>query len=173
VSSGSGLPVIRLVWVSTKFGTVESCSTKLINISSLSENFWMSIHLNVLSVLTVVDGTWLLIFNCSESNQYRYSLKMSGCHLMLAELLISPLYIGVLVKIIKMYVRTVIRFVWVRAKFGTCTVVSVNGHSLKINCVDSKVNAHILASTSVPITLTMVQVPNLEQTHKKRITVRR
>jgi hypothetical protein len=42
---------------------------------------------------------------------------------------------------------------------------------LKIKCVDSRVNVHILASTIVPFTLTTVQVPNLALTHKKRITV--
>jgi hypothetical protein len=31
---------------------------------------------------------------------------------------------------------------------------------------------HILAATSVPFTLSTVQVPNLAQTHTKRITVR-
>ncbi len=45
------------------------------------------------------------------------------------------------------------------------------GHLLKIKCVDSRVNVHILASTSVPFTLTTVQVQNLAITHKKRITV--
>ncbi len=45
------------------------------------------------------------------------------------------------------------------------------GHLLKIKCVDSRVNVHILASTSVPLTLTTAQVPNLALTHKKRITV--
>jgi hypothetical protein len=55
---------------------------------------------------------------------------------------------------------TVIRSVWVGAKFGTCTINDVNG------CVDSRMNVHILASTSVPFTLTTVQVP-----HTERITV--
>jgi hypothetical protein len=45
------------------------------------------------------------------------------------------------------------------------------GHLLKIKCVDSRVNVHTLATTSVPFTLTMVQVPNLALTHTKRITV--
>jgi hypothetical protein len=45
------------------------------------------------------------------------------------------------------------------------------GHLLKIKCVDSKVNVHSLASKNVPFTLTTVQVPNLAQTHTKRITV--
>ncbi len=45
------------------------------------------------------------------------------------------------------------------------------GHLLKIKCVDSRVNVHILDSTSVPFTLTMVQVPNIALTHTKRITV--
>ncbi len=45
------------------------------------------------------------------------------------------------------------------------------GHLLKIKCVGSRVNVHSLASTSVPFTLTTVQVPNLELTHTKRITV--
>jgi hypothetical protein len=33
------------------------------------------------------------------------------------------------------------------------------------------VNVHILASISVPFTLTTVQVPNLAQNHTERITV--
>jgi hypothetical protein len=45
------------------------------------------------------------------------------------------------------------------------------GHLLKKKCVDSRVNVHILASTSVPYTLSTVQVPNLALTHTKRITV--
>ncbi len=45
------------------------------------------------------------------------------------------------------------------------------GHLLKIKCVDSRVNTHIFASTSVPFTLTTVQVPNLTLTLTKRITV--
>jgi hypothetical protein len=45
------------------------------------------------------------------------------------------------------------------------------GHFLKIKCVDSRMNVHILASTSVTFTLTTVQVPNLALTHTKRITV--
>ncbi len=45
------------------------------------------------------------------------------------------------------------------------------GHKFKIKCVDSRVNMHNLASTSLPFTLTTVQVPNLALTHKKRITV--
>ena len=43
------------------------------------------------------------------------------------------------------------------------------GHLLKIKCVDSRVNAHILASTKSPIYT--VQVPNLALIHTKRITV--
>jgi hypothetical protein len=45
------------------------------------------------------------------------------------------------------------------------------GHLLNIKCVDSRMNVHILDSTSVPFALTMVQVPNLELIHKRRITV--
>ncbi len=45
------------------------------------------------------------------------------------------------------------------------------GLLLKIKCVDSRLNVPILVSTSVPFTLTTVQVPNLALTHKKRITV--
>ncbi len=63
---------------------------------------------------------------------------------------------------------TVIRFVRVSAKFGTCTVVSVMGHLLKIKCVDSRVNVHIFASTTVSFKITTVQVPNLALTHTKR-----
>jgi hypothetical protein len=46
------------------------------------------------------------------------------------------------------------------------------GHLLKIKCVDSRVNVHILSSTRAPFTLTTVQVPNLPLTHTKRITVK-
>jgi hypothetical protein len=45
------------------------------------------------------------------------------------------------------------------------------GHVFKIKFLDSRVNVHILASKSVPFTLTTVQVPNLALTHTKRITV--
>jgi hypothetical protein len=45
------------------------------------------------------------------------------------------------------------------------------GHLLKIKCVDSRVNVHILASTCVPFTLTSMQVPNLALTDMKGITV--
>jgi hypothetical protein len=45
------------------------------------------------------------------------------------------------------------------------------GHLLKIKCVDSRVNVHNLASTSVSLTLTTVQVLNLALTHTKWITV--
>jgi hypothetical protein len=40
-------------------------------------------------------------------------------------------------------------------------------HLLKIKCVDSRMNVHILASASVTFTLTTVQVPILALTHKK------
>jgi hypothetical protein len=46
----------------------------------------------------------------------------------------------------------------------------IMGHLLKTKCVDSRVNVIILASTSVPFTLTTVQGPNLALTHTKRIT---
>ena len=42
---------------------------------------------------------------------------------------------------------------------------------MKIKCVDSRVNVHIIAATSVPLTLSTEQVPNLALTHTKRITV--
>jgi hypothetical protein len=45
------------------------------------------------------------------------------------------------------------------------------GHLLKIKSVDSRVNVHILASTSVPFTVTTVQA-NLALTNTKRITVK-
>ncbi len=65
---------------------------------------------------------------------------------------------------------TVIRFVWVNAKFATCTVMT-HECKWKIKCAHSPLNLRILSSTSVPFTLTTVQVPNLSLTHKKRITV--
>jgi hypothetical protein len=42
---------------------------------------------------------------------------------------------------------------------------------LKTKFLDSRVNVHILASISVPFTLATVQVPNLELSQAKRITV--
>jgi hypothetical protein len=45
------------------------------------------------------------------------------------------------------------------------------GLLLKLKCAQSPLNLRILSSTSVPFTLTAVQVPNLAQTHTKRITV--
>ncbi len=45
------------------------------------------------------------------------------------------------------------------------------GHLLKIKCVDSRMAGHILASTSVPFTVTTVQA-NLALTNTKRITVK-
>jgi hypothetical protein len=45
------------------------------------------------------------------------------------------------------------------------------GHLLKIKCGESRVNVHILATTSISFTRTTVQVPNLALTHTKRITV--
>jgi hypothetical protein len=43
------------------------------------------------------------------------------------------------------------------------------GHFLKIKCVDSRVNVHMLASTIISFTLTTVQVPkfstNSHETH--------
>ena len=51
--------------------------------------------------------------------------------------------------------------------------MSVKGKLVEdtVKCVDSRVNVHILASTSVPITLMTVLVPNLALTYTKRITV--
>ncbi len=62
--------------------------------------------------------------------------------------------------ITKLSMCIVIRFVSTSAKFGSCTVVSVNGTLVEDKCVYSRVNVHILASTSVPFTLTTVHVPN-------------
>jgi hypothetical protein len=45
------------------------------------------------------------------------------------------------------------------------------GHLVKRKCPHSPLNLRILSSTSVPFTLTTVQVLNLALTHKKRITV--
>jgi hypothetical protein len=49
--------------------------------------------------------------------------------------------------------------------------MSVNGALVEDKMLDSRINVHILASTSVTFTLTTVKVSNLELTHKKRITV--
>ncbi len=45
------------------------------------------------------------------------------------------------------------------------------GHLLNLKCVHSPLNLRILSSTSVPFTLTTVQVPNLALPQTKRITV--
>ncbi len=45
------------------------------------------------------------------------------------------------------------------------------GHLLQLKCAYSPLNQRILSSTSVPFTLTMVQVPNLALTHTKRFAV--
>jgi hypothetical protein len=45
------------------------------------------------------------------------------------------------------------------------------GHLLQQKCAHSPLNKRILYSTSVPFTLTTVQVPNLALTHSKRFTV--
>jgi hypothetical protein len=60
-----------------------------------------------------------------------------------------------------MLAHTVIRFVSNSAKFGNCSVVGLTGNLLKINCARSRVNVSTLASTSVPLRPTKVQVPNL------------
>ncbi len=66
---------------------------------------------------------------------------------------------------------TVIRLVWVSAKLGTCTVVSVTGTLVEAKMFTLPLNLRILSSTSVPFTLTKVQEPNLALTYTKRITV--
>jgi hypothetical protein len=69
--------------------------------------------------------------------------------------------------------HTVILFLWVSAKFGTCTVASVTGTLVEVEkkCAHSLLNPRILSSTNVSFTLTTVQMPNLALTHTKRITV--
>ncbi len=49
--------------------------------------------------------------------------------------------------------------------------MSVKGQWARIKCSHSPLNLRILSSTSVPFTLTTVQVPNLSLTHTMRITV--
>ncbi len=66
---------------------------------------------------------------------------------------------------------TVIRFVWVSAKFGTCTVVSVNGILVEAKICTLPLDSSHFIFISVPFTLTTVQVPNLALTHTKRTTV--
>ncbi len=70
------------------------------------------------------------------------------------------------------FAYTVIRSVWVSAKIGTCTVLSVNVTLAEAKMCTFTLDLCILSSTtSVPYTLTTAQVQNLELTHKKRITV--
>ncbi len=49
--------------------------------------------------------------------------------------------------------------------------MSVNGNLLKLKCAHSPLILRILSSTSVPFTLTTMQVLNLALTHTKRIAV--
>jgi hypothetical protein len=42
---------------------------------------------------------------------------------------------------------------------------------MHVHTAHSPLNLHILSSTSVPFTLTMMQVPNLALTHTNQITV--
>ncbi len=49
----------------------------------------------------------------------------------------------------------------VNAKFGTGTVVSVNGTLVEANCAHSTLNVRILSSTSVLFTLTEGAMPIL------------
>jgi hypothetical protein len=44
------------------------------------------------------------------------------------------------------------------------------GHLLQLKCAHSPLNVRILASTSVPFTLTTVQVQKLAITHTKQCT---
>jgi hypothetical protein len=63
------------------------------------------------------------------------------------------------------------RMSYCSAKFGTCTVVSVNGTLVEGKmCTFTLEPAHFIF-TSVPFTLTTVQVPNLALVETKRITV--
>ncbi len=64
--------------------------------------------------------------------------------------------------------HTVIRFVWVGAKFGTCTVESVNGALVPYKmCIFTLESAYFIFNKCA----TTVQVPNLALTHTKRFTV--
>jgi hypothetical protein len=65
------------------------------------------------------------------------------------------------------FAYTVIRFV----STSTNAIVSDYTTLVEIKYVDARGNVHILALTSVPLTITMVQVPNLALTHTHRITV--
>ncbi len=65
----------------------------------------------------------------------------------------------------------VIRFMWVSAKFGTCTVMSVNGALVEDKIRRFKGECAHFSFKNFPFTLTTVQVPNLALTHTKRITV--
>ncbi len=70
---------------------------------------------------------------------------------------------------------TVIRFVSISTKFGICNVVSLNGTivAVKIRTWEwVHLNVHILASTSVLLWPTTMQMPNFALIETKRITVR-
>ncbi len=68
---------------------------------------------------------------------------------------------------------TVIRFLWVSAKFITCTVVRINGTLVEDKMLRFKGECEHFRFNKCPIycILTTVQVPNLALTHKKWITV--
>jgi hypothetical protein len=59
------------------------------------------------------------------------------------------------------HTHTVIRFVPVNAKLGTYTVVSVKGTLVEAKMWTFTLEYSHLSSTSVPFTLTTVQLPNL------------
>ncbi len=69
---------------------------------------------------------------------------------------------------------TVIRFVSISAKYGICTVVSLNGTLVEVKIRTwelGHLNVYILASTSVPFWPTTMQMPNFALTETKRITL--
>ncbi len=75
-------------------------------------------------------------------------------------------------KIDNLFLHSVIRFMWVSAKLGTCTVVIVNRTLVEAKmCMFTLESTRFLSSTSVQFTLTTVQVLNLALTHMKQIRV--
>jgi hypothetical protein len=68
-------------------------------------------------------------------------------------------------------VYTVIRFVSNKAKFGSCTIVGLNGTLGEAKICTLGTYVRILTSSSVIFRPVMVQMPNLALVETKRITV--
>jgi hypothetical protein len=70
-----------------------------------------------------------------------------------------------------MSLHTVISFVCISAKFGICTVISLNGKLFEAKIRTFRCPKCVLASTSAPLKPTTEQMPNYALIETKRISV--